>query len=59
VTEGPAAGSLPEPRVPSSSGSPVVWSRDLFRSQREILIVHRDTVYRLRITRADKLILTK
>jgi len=31
----------------------------LFRAEREILIVHRGEVYRLRITRADKLILTK
>lgn len=31
----------------------------LFRGRQEILIVHRDDTYRLRITRNGKLILTK
>ncbi len=34
-------------------------SRELFRGQREIVILHAGHEYRLRITRADKLILTK
>jgi len=34
-------------------------SRDLFRGQREIVILHGGHEYLLRITRADKLILTK
>jgi hemin uptake protein HemP len=34
-------------------------SRDLFRGQREIVILHAGNEYLLRITRADKLILTK
>ncbi len=34
-------------------------SAELFRGSREILIVHGDHTYRLRITRQDKLILTK
>jgi hemin uptake protein HemP len=34
-------------------------SRDLFRGQREIVILHGRNEYLLRITRADKLILTK
>jgi hemin uptake protein HemP len=34
-------------------------SRDLLEGQREILIIHADDVYRLRVTRNDKLILTK
>jgi len=38
---------------------PVVKSADLFREAREVRIVHRDEEYRLRITRAGKLILTK
>ena len=38
---------------------PVVRSQDLFREAREVRIVHRDEEYRLRITRAGKLILTK
>jgi hemin uptake protein HemP len=37
-------------RVPSS---------ELFRGRREVLIVHRGQEYRLFITKADKLILTK
>jgi hemin uptake protein HemP len=34
-------------------------SHDLFRGQREIVILHAGNEYVLRITRADKLILTK
>ena len=36
-----------------------VSSAALFRGQREIVIVHRGQEYRLRITKSDKLILTK
>jgi hemin uptake protein HemP len=36
-----------------------VSSREIFRGEREIVILHGDHEYRLRITRADKLILTK
>ena len=36
-----------------------VSSREIFRGQREIVIRHGGSEYRLRITRADKLILTK
>lgn len=34
-------------------------SIDLLGGDREVLIVHRGQVYRLRVTKADKLILTK
>lgn len=34
-------------------------SRDLFAATREILIVHGDETYRLRLTAQNKLILTK
>ena len=34
-------------------------STALFRGQREIVILHRGQEYRLRITKSDKLILTK
>ena len=34
-------------------------STALFRGQREIVIMHRGQEYRLRITKSDKLILTK
>lgn len=37
----------------------VVASTSLFRGAREIVISHRGQEYRLRITKADKLILTK
>ena len=36
-----------------------VQSPALFQGRREIIIVHRGQQYRLRITKADKLILTK
>jgi hemin uptake protein HemP len=36
-----------------------VSSRDILRGEREIVILHAGSEYRLRITRADKLILTK
>jgi len=42
------------------TGSAVrIPSTDLFRGRREIVIVHRGQEYRLHITKADKLILTK
>jgi hemin uptake protein HemP len=43
-------GSTSERQVPSAA---------LFQGRREIIIVHHGQEYRLRITRADKLILTK
>jgi hemin uptake protein HemP len=36
-----------------------IASTEVFRGQREIVIVHRGQEYRLHITKADKLILTK
>jgi len=36
-----------------------IASADLFNGRREVVIVHRGTEYRLHITKADKLILTK
>lgn len=36
-----------------------VASDDLFQGVREVVILHRNEEYRLRITRAGKLILTK
>ena len=38
---------------------PIVRTEQLFGSRREIIIKHGQEEYRLRITRADKLILTK
>jgi hemin uptake protein HemP len=53
-----------EPPRYDSPGGPVssrlrLSSRDLFRGQREVVIVHAGHEYVLRITRADKLILNK
>ena len=36
-----------------------VSSREILRGQREVVILHAGHEYRLRVTRADKLILTK
>jgi hemin uptake protein HemP len=36
-----------------------IASTELFRGRREVVIVHRGQEYRLHITKADKLILTK
>lgn len=43
-------------RAPAVS---VIRTEELFGSRREIVIKHRETEYRLRITKTDKLILTK
>lgn len=48
-----------EPVTAGGSGAPRVVSTDLFHGRREIVIIHHGTEYRLHITKADKLILTK
>lgn len=48
-------------REPSEAG-PIevrIASTELFRGRRDIVILHRGQEYRLHITKADKLILTK
>ena len=42
-----------------SPGMPCVRTEDLIGKDREIMIEHAGAYYRLRITRANKLILTK
>ena len=42
-----------------SSGTQRIYSTELFRGEREVIIIHRGQEYRLRITKAEKLILTK
>jgi len=54
-----STGSRDEARQPSTPEHPIVQSRELFGAEREVVIVHREQAYRLRITRTDKLILTK
>jgi len=48
-----------EPVAVGGSPPPRIASADLFRGRREIVITHQGTEYRLHITKADKLILTK
>jgi hemin uptake protein HemP len=53
--------TAPAPQFPAPSAPDrrVLASDELFRGRREILIRHEREEYRLRITRAGKLILTK
>jgi len=46
-------------RAETPSRPPILRTEQLFGSRREIIIKHGQEEYRLRITRADKLILTK
>lgn len=49
-----------ETREPAERRGPRrIDSPALFRGDREVVIVHQGQEYRLRITKADKLILTK
>lgn len=61
TSDGGRAGLRVETRANRSSGvnAPCVAADKLFRGHREILIEHAGAHYRLRITRANKLILTK
>lgn len=52
--------TTPSKSDPIPVGRPrVVRTEDLFGTTREVIIRHGQEEYRLRITRADKLILTK
>ncbi len=53
-----APSSVSAPR-PMSGELPLLNSRDLFTTQREVLIQHGTEHYRLRLTSTNKLILTK
>lgn len=56
----PMASAAPsDGRADESAGRPTVSSTELFRGARELVIRHGGEEYRLRITRAGKLILTK
>jgi hemin uptake protein HemP len=55
---------LPEKEQPplegvSGTSEPVITSESLFGTHRQVLIRHSDEMYRLRITKSGKLILTK
>jgi hemin uptake protein HemP len=49
----------PETPVPEPAAVRRVESASLFQRGREVVIVHHGQEYRLRITKSDKLILTK
>lgn len=51
--------SVIQPVTPPATLPPCVDSEALFKGQRELIIAHQGEAYRLRITRHDKLILTK
>ena len=58
------AGGGPAPDAPRADAAApparrAVASDDLFQGLQELVILHRNDEYRLRITRAGKLILTK
>ena len=46
-------------RESDQTGARRLYSSALFRGDREVVIIHQGQEYRLRVTRADKLILTK
>ena len=43
----------------SASGTPTLTTEELFAGRDEIVLIHNGSAYRLRITRQNKLILTK
>jgi hemin uptake protein HemP len=55
----PPIDPLPHRDDSHSRASRTVTSRELLQGATELLITHRDDVYRLRITRSGKLILHK
>lgn len=59
MTESAPGAPLVRPAGAGAQALARVASAELFRGQREIVIVHRGQEYRLFITKADKLILTK
>lgn len=52
----PSDGPRPEPRPKERAA---VRSDELLRGSREVVILHGDEEYRLRVTKSGKLILTK
>ena len=59
VTDGPAAPSPTSPPGGTARERGTVRSADLFAGRRDPITLHGDDEYRLRLTRAGKLILTK
>ncbi len=59
VTGGEATPSSQGEDPAPARGRRAVGSDELFQGRWELIIIHRNEEYRLRITRAGKLILTK
>ena len=59
VAAEPAQPNSPDPPAPPEQAFKQVTTKDLFGPRREITIEHEGEVYRLRITRRNKLILQK
>jgi hemin uptake protein HemP len=57
VIDDPGEAPITRQAAPREAGR--IASTELFRGRREIVILHRGQEYRLHITKADKLILTK
>jgi hemin uptake protein HemP len=55
----PPDSSGPRELAPETGNVALVRSEELLKGEREILIAHCQDVYRLRVTRNGKLILTK
>jgi hemin uptake protein HemP len=55
----PASAESSAPGGPGRLGPRRIESGSLLQSEREIVIVHRGQEYHLRVTKSDKLILTK
>ena len=49
----------PESGHPDGEADRILTTEELFRGRTQVLIRHRDEVYRLRITKTGKLILNK
>jgi len=59
VIDDPDEAPIAREATTAARSSVRIASTELFRGRREIVIVHRGQEYRLHITKADKLILTK
>ena len=59
MIDGPGEAPIAREAPAAARAGVRIASTELFRGRREIVIVHRGQEYRLHITKADKLILTK